>query len=881
MDSATRWKKSATSAKILLEKAKLSITFKRFSERVNPRYHEFAQFGLSHKLVVCRTSWGRNRFRDTFWSGRPLIVNFKTVFPPLLIELQRHIKLLAQAVEAALAGASTTTVEPPCAEYWQWYERADAGQISQLTPHLQNQWQRLGMLHDEFVEASNTCIEAAAKGDSVRAKERMERALALSGELVGMLVGASMEELGDAFSAHEAKLAARYERDFMEAARIGRFAVRLADNRMTEADDSFLALLGLTQAEAPGLDMLRIIDAKGYQRVLKSARGKDINGRVTVKAKHRDGRKVALEVVAYIDVSSGSEILQCVAADISQTQAEMEQRRLLSTAIEVSDHVVMITNAEQQIVYVNPAFTRLTGYDVSEALGKSPRFLQGPETSQATRVAMREGLAAGRNVHVEVLNYTKEGLRYWADISIVPVTDDSGEITHFIALEHDITERKAAEQAIVRIALEDHLTGLPNRRAGEDRIELEWNRARRNTGGFALAIVDIDRFKLVNDQHGHHVGDQALKHVADVLAKHLRRGDWVARWGGEEFLLCFHDLDSRGAHIGAERLRKLVKSNPLKMQQAELPLTVSMGVSVYSPEHDNLDSMLAQADALLYEAKHSGRDKVLCSGRADARKGSVLWEGSQVQGALHEGRIVPVFQPIVDLRTGIVVADEALARIRAKDDTLVPAANFIQAAEALHLVASIDKTISTYALARCSAALQQSGKTTGRSFFINLSHQFLANAEQVDSLLALAQGYCGEAGAKSGGGRPIVIEITERQSGDILTLKRNLQPLTDFGFRLALDDFGSGYSSFLYLAELPVDFLKIEGWMVSRINQNDRLRQLVETLVNTARKLGVTTIAECVEDAATAQVLCDIGVDWAQGYYFARPALAEDNGCGK
>jgi len=325
-------------------------------------------------------------------------------------------------------------------------------------------------------------------------------------------------------------------------------------------------------------------------------------------------------------------------------------------------------------------------------------------------------------------------------------------------------------------------------------------------------------------------------------------------------------------------MRKLVKSNPLKMQQAELPLTVSMGVSVYTPEHDNLDSMLAQADALLYEAKHSGRDKVLCSGRADARRGSVLWEGSQVQGALHEGRIVPVYQPIVDLRSGAIVADEALARIRARDDSLVPAANFIQAAEALHLVASIDKTISTCALGRCSAALQEPGKMSGRSHFINLSHQFLANAEQVDGLLVLAQGYCGQAGTKNGG-KPIVIEITERQSGDILTLKKNLQPLTDFGFRLALDDFGSGYSSFMYLAELPVDFLKIEGWMVSRINQSARVRQLVETLVNTAQKLGVTTIAECVEDAETAQVLCDIGVDWAQGYYFARPA--EDDGCGK
>jgi len=797
------------------------------------------------------------------------------VFPPLLIELQHHLQALKQVVDATLDSTPKTGIAPLRADYWRWYEAADGVQLAQLDAALQEQWRHLGTLHREFVGASDACVQAAAAGDKARAKECLDEAFARSAELVGVLVGACMQELAGAFTAREAKLAARYEQDFLEAARIGRFSMRVADNRMTEADDSFLKILGYTRAEAENLDVARIFDAKAFQRILKTGRNKDINDRVTVKAKHKDGRKLALELIAYLDESTGNEVLQCVAADISQSQAENEQRRLLSTAIEVSDHVVMITDAKQEIVYANPAFTRLTGYEVAEALGKSPRFLQGPETSQATRVAIREALAAGRNAHVEILNYTKEGLRYWVDLSIVPVTDDSGEVTHFIAVQHDITERKAAEQAIVRIALEDHLTGLPNRRAAEDRIEMEWNRARRNTGGFALAIVDIDRFKLVNDQHGHHVGDQALKHVSDTLAKHLRRGDWVARWGGEEFLLCFHDLDSRGAHIGAERMRKMVKSNPLKMSQGELPLTVSMGVSVYSPDHENLDSMLAQADALLYEAKHSGRDKVLCSGRADARKGSVLWEGSQVQGALHEGRIVPVYQPIVDLRSGAIVAEEALARIRARDDSLIPAVNFIQAAEALHLVASIDKTISTCALGRCSLALEKPGTETGRSHFINLSHQFLANVEQVEALLNLAQGFCPEPSNAS----PIVIEITERQSGDILTLKKNLRPLTDFGFRLALDDFGSGYSSFMYLAELPVAYLKIEGWMVSRINRTPRVRQLVETLVNTARKLNVITIAECVEDAETAQVLCDIGVDWAQGYYFARPALGEeDNG---
>ena len=327
----------------------------------------------------------------------------------------------------------------------------------------------------------------------------------------------------------------------------------------------------------------------------------------------------------------------------------------------------------------------------------------------------------------------------------------------------------------------------------------------------------------------------------------------------------------------AERLRKHVKSKSIVLPLGELSATVSMGVALYGTEHANIESMLAQSDALLYEAKHAGRDRVMCAGKDSSRKGSVIWEGSQVQSALHEGRLLPAYQPIVNLRTGRIVAEEALARIRAKDDSLVPAINFIQAAEALHLISDIDKRISTNAIERCALSMQKP-KTNGEdelAHFINLSPQFLANPESVAGLLEYAHQQCHACGFENLLVKPLVIEITERQMGDIMLLKKHLKPLTDFGFRLALDDFGSGYSSFLYLAELPVNFIKIEGWMVGRINKDKRIRQLVETLVNTAQKFDILTVAECVENSETAQVLCDLGVDWAQGYYFAKPQIAE------
>ncbi len=798
--------------------------------------------------------------------GSQTIASFKTAFPPLLIQLQGYLTRLKSLLDSALG--CPVRGDGISGDDWQWDPEGGRARLEGLgDAQLLADWERFGRLHQGFLDACGAGLETCAAGDRSGALARLEQAFGLSRELVDLLVGASLRELMLAFSARERALASRYEQDFMEAAQIGRFAVRLKDHALLEADDAFLQFLGLAREEARGLDTRRLFDSDAYQGLIRCAANREPKTRARLSAKGRDGRKVPVEVVCSLEQDAGADLLRCFAVNVSQSESEIQQRRLLSTAIEASDQVVLITNREQEIVYVNPAFTRLSGYQAHEVLGKNPRFLQGPETSQATRMALREALATGRKAQAEMLNYSKEGLRYWVELSIVPVTDDGGEITHFVALERDITERKAAEQTMVRIALQDHLTGLPNRRAAEDRLGMEWNRAQRAAGGFAVAVVDVDRFKLVNDQYGHQVGDQALKHVTDVLVANLRRGDWVARWGGEEFLLCLHDMESRGAFSAAERMRKLIRSRPLRIPEGELTLSVSMGVCPYSPEHESIDSMLAQADSLLYEAKRGGRDKVLCAGRGNAGKGGTLWEGTQVQSALQDGRVLTAFQSIVDLRSGEIAADEALARIRGKDGSLVAAREFIPAAQALHLVTSIDNIVSSSALLQCAGA---GGPPV---HFINLSHQFLASGERVEALLAQARTCFPQRPGKGETG-PLVIEITEYPDVGIAALKKNLQPLLDWGFRLALDDFGSGHASFRHLAELPVSFLKLEGWMVGRITRDRRVRQLVETMVGTARKFEVTTVAECVEDAQTAQVLCDIGVDWAQGRYFGEPQIA-------
>ncbi|MBK8015334.1 MAG: EAL domain-containing protein [Betaproteobacteria bacterium] len=777
--------------------------------------------------------------------------------------MQRHLALIHRLVQSVATGQAVETID---SEYWDWVRSGAGGLAAELrNPELRRSWEELQRVHGELLVVAESCLTAVRAGDAGLAQRCLDQVFDNSSRLVELIVGGSLLELTDAFTERERMISERYEREFLEAAEIGRFSVSLADHRVLSADENFARLFDRKPDQILGNDIRSILDPDAYDELamgtLPGATARVLTGVVS------DGGP-SLEIVGYRERDRSKEVLHGFAVNATAAVHDAQQRRLLSTAIDCSDQVVVVTNARQEIVYVNPAFTRLTGYTKDEATGRNPRFLQGPATSEDGRKALRDCIARGIQGHRELVNYRKNGTTYWVELSVVPVRDDRGVLTHWIAIERDISDRKAQEKEIERLAMEDHLTGLLNRRAAEARLEVEWSRARREKSPFAVALVDADRFKLVNDQYGHHVGDQVLIHLARTLESNLRGGDWIARWGGEEFLMCLHGLDARGAVNAGERARKFVKSNPVPIAVGSLPITVSIGIVLYSSQVDSIEQLLAAADALLYEAKHTGRDKVLVAGSGGGSRTGLIWEGSQVQSALHESRVLPAFQSIVDLKTGELVGEEVLARIRTREEAIIQAQQFILAAEALHLINAIDRTVTRSALERTAEAVERS--TVLDAYFINLSAQSLADKDLVTTL-------CDQALAfrmLKGGENPMVIEITERQTADMSTLRAHLDPLLEVGFRLALDDFGSGYSSFRYLAELPVHFLKLEGWMVRELIHVPRVRQLVETIVGTARTFGLKTVAECVEDGETAQVLCDIGVDWAQGHYFSRPRLA-------
>ncbi len=287
---------------------------------------------------------------------------------------------------------------------------------------------------------------------------------------------------------------------------------------------------------------------------------------------------------------------------------------------ETANDIILVTTADLDepgpfIIYVNPAFTRLTGYTAAEVLGRSPRMLQGPGTSRTMLDTVGEALRAGRPAHAKILNFGKSGAPYWLDMHIVPLCDGDGTVTHFAAIEHDVTLDKRRLDELEQLADRDTLTGIPNRRAFLRAMKAECDAAdvralsTSAVKGACVAFIDIDHFKRINDEHGHAVGDAVLCGLADCLAENVRRVDMLGRLGGEEFAVCMPVVSLRDAKALAERLRCAVAGTEFATPAGPLTVTVSLGVACYHPG-DTVAQLIERADGAMYAAKHAGRNRV-------------------------------------------------------------------------------------------------------------------------------------------------------------------------------------------------------------------------------------------------------------------------------
>jgi diguanylate cyclase (GGDEF)-like protein/PAS domain S-box-containing protein len=297
--------------------------------------------------------------------------------------------------------------------------------------------------------------------------------------------------------------------------------------------------------------------------------------------------------------------------DISAQKSAIPFEEIVNQA----NDIILVTEADPlevpgpRIVYVNNAFTDLTGYTQREVLGRTPRILQRQETSRETRNRIKESLKRHEYVHEKILNFSKAGKQYWLDIKIIPLTNSKGTITHYAAIERDITEQVEKEQELEERSITDPLTGLLNRRGFYEYSQKLISSSMINNHTSGLAMIDIDHFKKVNDTYGHDIGDRALKVLSENLKTNFRENDIIARLGGEEFAVVLYGADSKNSFLIMDTFRKKISTKQIHVSDSEsISITISAGVVAITNENHNINSLIKKADQLLYEAKKSGRN---------------------------------------------------------------------------------------------------------------------------------------------------------------------------------------------------------------------------------------------------------------------------------
>jgi diguanylate cyclase (GGDEF)-like protein/PAS domain S-box-containing protein len=546
--------------------------------------------------------------------------------------------------------------------------------------------------------------------------------------------------------------------------------------------------------------------------------------------------------------------------------------RLRNRAIESSLNAIIITDArhpDHAIEYVNPAFERISGYAAREVIGRNCRFLQGNDRSQGSLQQIRAALRHHQEGKAVLRNYRKDGTVFWNDLLIAPVRNDAGEVTHFVGIVNDVTEIINYQQQLERQANYDGLTGLANRNLLQDRLRQGIAYAQRRSRQLALLFIDLDNFKLVNDSLGHEAGDRLIREVALRLKACMREDDTVSRLGGDEFVVALFDVDNDDLVLHAMQRIVAEMARPFPIGDRDLYVTSSIGVSVYPKDGEDGITLLRNADTAMYRAKEQGRNgfHFYTSDMNDRAVERLVLE-TRLRSALDRGEFSLLYQPIVDLRSGKVVAVEALLRWTNPVDGLVLPSRFIPIAEETGLILSIGDWVLRTACAQ-GRAWQQAGLPEVK-IAVNLSARQFGREKLLQSV----------AEALESSGLPprcLELELTESllmQNADsvVVTLRR----LKTMGIALSIDDFGTGYSSLSYLREFPVDRLKIDRSFIQDIREGAGGAPIVNAVTSLGRSLNMKVVAEGIETAEQLRFVRERGCDEGQGFLFRKPVPAAE-----
>jgi len=555
------------------------------------------------------------------------------------------------------------------------------------------------------------------------------------------------------------------------------------------------------------------------------------------------------------------------AALVDEHAALDKQTRHMQTLLDGIDAVIVEADPDTcRFIYVSREAENLLGYEMAEWL--EPDFLLKhihPEDKVHFEQQRTKYFKEPGSFTIDFRMLHKHGAVLGIRSINTIDNDESGALT-CRGLLLDITEQKQNEDRIVYLADHDVLTGLLNRRRFQIELERELELSNRYQRQGALLFLDLDQFKYINDTLGHQAGDEFLCTIARRLGSSLRKVDVLGRLGGDEFGIILADTGLQQAEVIATQLLQRLVAENTGFDDIETPVSASIGIVVFPDNGTVPGSLLAKADAAMYSAKDSGRNTFHVYSDGDqkikAMHAKLEWE-QRIREALEQDLFVLHFQPIFWLDTGTVPHYEVLLRMHDGEGGLIPPSAFLEIAERFGLIREIDKWVLEHAI-----QIQGDSCRDGQpvSLAINLSGKHFGNPHVLEWI---------KQAIEVSGADPtmLIFEITETAAvGNIHQAGRFTDALHELGCRIALDDFGVGFSSFHYLKHLPVDMVKLDGSFVRHVASSKFDRVFIRSMTDMARGLGITSIAEFVEEENMVEILKELNVDMGQGYYFARPA---------